>query len=84
MAADRSVLDRRPTLGISWRLGTPVISGETGFMDTLDPRTRKRMPNPSVELPADAPAADDPGALCRHQWRIAGPVPDPLRSGSRA
>ena len=24
-----------------------------------------------------------PGALCRHQWRIAGPVPDPLRSGSR-
>jgi hypothetical protein len=26
-------------------------------MDTLDPRTRKRMPNPSVQLPADAPAA---------------------------
>ena len=33
---------------------------EEVFLDraeTLDPRTRKRMPNPSVELPADAPAA---------------------------
>jgi hypothetical protein len=56
-----------PTLGISWRLGEAGDFRETGFMDTLDPRTRKRMPNPSIELPADAPAADDPGALCRHQ-----------------
>jgi hypothetical protein len=31
--------------------------GKTGFLDTLDPRTRKRMPHPSIELPADAPAA---------------------------
>src|SRR5437588_4133565 len=46
-----------PTLGISWRLGETGDFRETGFMDTLDPRTRKRMPNPSVELPADAPAA---------------------------
>jgi hypothetical protein len=46
-----------PTLGISWRLGDAGDFRETGFMDTLDPRTRKRMPNPSVELPADAPAA---------------------------
>lgn len=46
-----------PTLGISWRLGDSGNFRETGFMDTLDPRTRKRMPNPSVELPADAPAA---------------------------
>src|SRR3979411_2228754 len=30
---------------------------EAGFIDTLDPRTRKRMPNPSIELSADAPAA---------------------------
>jgi hypothetical protein len=29
---------------------------ETGFMDILDPRTRKRMANISIELPADAPA----------------------------
>src|SRR5947199_3216755 len=46
-----------PTLGISWRIGDASEFRETGFIDTLDPRTRKRMPNPSVELPADAPAA---------------------------
>lgn len=45
-----------PTLGISWRMGDAGDFRETGFIDTLDPRTRKRMPNPSIELPADAPA----------------------------
>jgi hypothetical protein len=43
-----------PTLGISWRMGDAGDFRETGFIDTLDPRTRKRMPNPSIELPADA------------------------------
>src|SRR3954464_8814813 len=46
-----------PTLGISWRVGDSGDFRETGFLDTLDPRTRKRMPNPSIELAADAPAA---------------------------
>ncbi|MBR1122582.1 caspase family protein [Bradyrhizobium lablabi] len=46
-----------PTLGISWRIGEAGDFRETGFIDTLDPRTRKRMPNPSIELPADAPAS---------------------------
>src|SRR5258706_348201 len=46
-----------PTLGISWRIGDTGEFPETGFIDTLDPRTRKRMPNPSIELAADAPAA---------------------------
>ena len=46
-----------PTLGISWRIGDSGDFRETGFIDTLDPRTRKRMPNPSIELPADAPAS---------------------------
>jgi hypothetical protein len=50
-----SILD--PTLGISWRIGDTGEFRETGFLDTLDPRTRKRMPNPSIELAADAPAA---------------------------
>ena len=50
-----SILD--PTLGISWRMGEAGDFRETGFLDTLDPRTRKRMPNPSIELSADAPAA---------------------------
>ncbi|HLJ00752.1 MAG TPA: caspase family protein [Bradyrhizobium sp.] len=50
-----SVLD--PTLGISWRMGGAGDFRETGFLDTFDSRTRRRMPNPSVELPADASAA---------------------------
>jgi hypothetical protein len=50
-----SIID--PTLGISWRMGSAGDFRETGFLDTLDPRTRKRMPNPSAELAADTPAA---------------------------
>jgi hypothetical protein len=46
-----------PALGISWRLGDSGEFKETGFLDTIDPRTRRRMPNPSIELPNDAPAA---------------------------
>ncbi len=46
-----------PTLGISWRLGEAGDFRETGFIDTLDPRTRKRMPNPSIELGADQSSA---------------------------
>ncbi len=43
-------------LGISWRMGDSGDFKETGFLDTIDPRTRRRMPNPSIELPSDAPA----------------------------
>lgn len=50
-----SLLD--PALGISWRMGETGDFRETGFLDTLDPRTRKRMPNPSIQLAADTPAA---------------------------
>ena len=57
---------------------------ETGFIDTLDPRTRKRMPNPSIELAGRRAGRHHPGALCRYQWRDAGAVPDPVRSGSCA
>jgi hypothetical protein len=45
-----------PTLGISWRLGENGDFKETGFMDALDPRTRKRIPNSSAQLDADTPA----------------------------
>lgn len=41
---------------ISWRLGDRGEFRETGFLDVLDPRTRRRMPNPSIGLPPDAPA----------------------------
>ena len=45
-----------PTLGISWRLGEKGDFRETGFIDSLDPRTRKRIPNSSVQLDADTPS----------------------------
>ncbi|MBI4274580.1 MAG: caspase family protein [Rhizobiales bacterium] len=45
-----------PVTAISWRLGESGNFKETGFLDTLDPRTRKRMPNPSLQLDADTPA----------------------------
>jgi len=48
-----SIVD--PALGISWRLGDSGDFHETGFMDILDPRTRKRMPNVSIQLPGNTP-----------------------------
>jgi hypothetical protein len=45
-----------PVTAISWRMGESGNFKETGFLDTLDPRTRKRMPNPSIQLDADTPA----------------------------
>ena len=64
-----------PTLGISWRLGEAGNFRETGFMDTLDPRTRKRMPNPSIELPADAPAAIIQVRYVDTNGELQGPFP---------
>jgi hypothetical protein len=43
-----------PVLGISWRAGDAGEFRETGFLDVLDPRTRKRLANPAVNLPSDA------------------------------
>lgn len=45
-----------PVTGISWRLGEAGNFRETGFMDAFDPRTRRRMPNPVIQLDADQPA----------------------------
>ena len=45
-----------PVTGISWRLGEAGIFRETGFIDAFDPRTRRRMPNPVIQLDADQPA----------------------------
>jgi hypothetical protein len=44
-----------PVTAIAWRLGEQGSFKETGFLDALDPRTRKRMPNPSIQLDADTP-----------------------------
>ena len=64
-----------PTLGISWRMGDAGDFRETGFLDTLDPRTRKRMPNPSIELAADAPAATIQVRYVDASGDLQGPFP---------
>jgi len=64
-----------PTLGISWRIGDAGDFRETGFLDTLDPRTRKRMPAPSIELPADAPAATIQIRYVDANGELQGPFP---------
>ncbi|WP_159009516.1 caspase family protein [Bradyrhizobium sp. S69] len=68
-----SILD--PTLGISWRMGDAGDFRETGFLDTLDPRTRKRMPNPSIEMSADAPAATLQVRYVDLSGEMQGPFP---------
>jgi len=64
-----------PTLGISWRMAGAGDFRETGFLDSLDQRTRKRMPNPSVELPADAPAATIEVRYVDVTGNMQGPFP---------
>jgi uncharacterized caspase-like protein len=64
-----------PTLGISWRMGEAGDFRETGFLDTLDPRTRKRMPNPSIELAADAAAATIQIRYVDASGDLQGPFP---------
>src|SRR5258707_1094029 len=41
----------------------------------VDPRTRKRMPNPSIELPADAPAATIQVRYVDTSGELQGPFP---------
>ncbi|WP_409997746.1 caspase domain-containing protein [Bradyrhizobium sp. SZCCHNRI3043] len=64
-----------PTLGISWRMGEAGEFRETGFMDVLDPRTRKRMPNPSIQLSADAPAGTIQVRYVDATGEMQGPFP---------
>ncbi|MGJ5207112.1 caspase family protein [Bradyrhizobium sp. HKCCYLR20261] len=64
-----------PTLGISWRMGESGDFRETGFMDVLDPRTRKRMPNPSIQLPADEPAGTIQVRYVDASGEMQGPFP---------
>jgi uncharacterized caspase-like protein len=64
-----------PTLGISWRFGEAGDFRETGFLDTLDSRTRKRMPNPSIELPPDAQTATIQVRYLDASGEMQGPFP---------
>jgi hypothetical protein len=47
-----------PVIAIAWRLGNDGPFKDTGFLDTIDPRTRRRMANPTFELDADTPASE--------------------------
>lgn len=70
-----------PVLGISWRFGESGEFRETGFLDVLDPRTRKRMPNPAIQLDADAPAATLQVRYVDQNGVMQGPFPirfDPM------
>jgi hypothetical protein len=42
-----------PALALSWRLGGGAYR-ETGLLDVIDQRTGRRMPNPAIQLDADA------------------------------
>jgi Caspase domain len=64
-----------PTLGISWRMSDSGEFRETGFLDTLDPRTRKRMPNPAIELAPDAPATTIQVRYVDVSGELQGPFP---------
>src|SRR5258708_8218443 len=68
-----SIVD--PTLGISWRMGDSGDCRETGFLDRLDRRTRKRVPNPSIELAADAKAATIQVRYIDASGEMQGPFP---------
>jgi hypothetical protein len=68
-----SILD--PAIGISWRIGDSGAFRETGFLDTFDPRTRKRIPNPSIELPADAAAGTIQLRYVDISGEMQGPFP---------
>lgn len=64
-----------PVAAIAWRLGGSGAFKETGFADALDPRTRRRMANPSFELDADQPATTIEIRAVDADGRTFGPFP---------
>lgn len=64
-----------PALAISWRLGEVGVFKETGFMDALDPRTRKRIPNMSTQLDPDTPATTLYVRYIDTNGNLQGPFP---------
>jgi len=69
-----------PVAAISWRLGNKPYK-ETGFLDVLDPRTRRRMPNPSFQLDADTPETTIEVGAVGTSGETLGPYPirfDPM------
>ena len=64
-----------PVTAIAWRLGETGSFKETGFLDTLDQRTRRRLANPSFQLGADTPASVIHVRAVDLNGRTAGPFP---------
>jgi hypothetical protein len=64
-----------PVTAISWRLGESGPFRETGFLDSFDARTRRRLANPSFELAADTPAATLYIRAIDPTGRAIGPFP---------
>jgi Caspase domain len=64
-----------PVTGISWRLGESGNFRETGFIDALDPRTRRRMANPAIQLDADQSATTIYVRYVDANGGVQGPFP---------
>jgi len=64
-----------PVVAIAWRLGDSGEFRETGFLDVLDQRTKRRMPNPSFELDTKTPASTIQVRTVDVAGRTAGPFP---------
>ena len=64
-----------PVTAIGWRIGDSGPFKETGFLDHLDPRTRRRLVNPNFELAADTPEAVIQIRAVDISGRTLGPFP---------
>jgi hypothetical protein len=64
-----------PVTAISWRLGDEGPFKETGSLDALDPRTRRRMANPTFDLEKDQAATVINVRAVDLNGNIAGPFP---------
>jgi hypothetical protein len=64
-----------PVAAIAWRLGDTGAFKETGFLDALDPRTRRRIANPNFELDPDQKATTIEVRAVDVAGNTAGPFP---------
>ena len=67
-----------PVTAISWRTEESQNFRETGFMDMLDPRTRRRIPNPMFDLDEDQKAT----IIWVRAIEVNGGTRDPSQSAS--
>jgi hypothetical protein len=64
-----------PVTAISWRIGDSGPFKETGFLDQLDPRTRRRLANPNIQLDVDTPSTQIQIRAVDLSGRALGPFP---------